>query len=588
MSNKSIRFCLGIVSLLALSACGGKPTSSLSSTSVSLDSSVSSSTPSHTFAVQTASFFAATPIGNDYKSEEKGKVEYGYYEDEPQIVYMELGEALEIVHRGEIELSVSGAITTYECPTGVIYHVDSSEDTIVVEKFDMGGLFALEYGACLGLIDSEKAARIVDDSKSVYHPCESDLLLDLGAYDLDIVDNNGTPYIPFSVVNNLTFVESWYAPVAFNGTAFYFIDFTNGAMSYRYQNNSYTREYYDGAFSKQYRSPAFIDHNYHAFLFSIDHFYGFRDERFVPFENYLRMNYPALLEDLRSNNYLKYEQAVEMILNVVIGDGHTNAGDATSAFGGGQYETTGLVSERSAKLKSDRAACQNARQNAGAQPNVVRYNGNTAILSFDSFRHAESDLTPESVKTLKVNNKDTYALLLTAMWEIEERGDIENVIFDITCNGGGDTNALIPMLGLMNREFKMSQFDALSNSYTNLDYVIDTNLDGVFDGKDGYQGQYNFFILTSNYSFSCANMFPYVAKTNGIAKIIGAQSGGGACAVRYAVTPDGRPYRISGLSRTGELANPAVHDDAGVPVDHQIDLEHFYDDSYLNQFVNSI
>ena len=85
-------------------------------------------------------------------------------------------------------------------------------------------------------------------------------------------------------------------------------------------------------------------------------------------------------------------------------------------------------------------------------------------------------------------------------------------------------------------------------------------------------------------------MFPYVAKANDIATVIGQQSGGGACIVSFTVTPDGMPYRISGLARTGDPLDPSKHDDLGVEVDEkcQIALEHFYDNAYLDEFVNGL
>jgi hypothetical protein len=130
----------------------------------------------------------------------------------------------------------------------------------------------------------------------------------------------------------------------------------------------------------------------------------------------------------------------------------------------------------------------------------------------------------------------------------------------------------------------------LTKANSELIYRIDTNLDGDFDEQDSFEGQYDFFVLTSPYSFSCGNMFPYVAKANDIATVIGQQSGGGACIVSFTVTPDGMPYRISGLARTGDLADPTKHDDLGVKVDAdcQVALNHFYDDAYLSEFVNNL
>ena len=95
--------------------------------------------------------------------------------------------------------------------------------------------------------------------------------------------------------------------------------------------------------------------------------------------------------------------------------------------------------------------------------------------------------------------------------------------------------------------------------------------------------------MTSNYSFSCANMFPFVAKENNAAKIIGERSGGGACCVYYSATPDGKTYRISSSAiRFAQKDNPVLHNDAGVTPDYEIDRNYFYNDTYLNNLVSSL
>ncbi len=64
-------------------------------------------------------------------------------------------------------------------------------------------------------------------------------------------------------------------------------------------------------------------------------------------------------------------------------------------------------------------------------------------------------------------------------------------------------------------------------------YDVDRNLDGKFDEKDkDVKINLNVGVLTSNYSFSCANMFPAMMKDYGVA-LIGQQSGGGSCCVLF-------------------------------------------------------
>ncbi len=514
-------------------------------------------------------------------------LEYGYYEDEPLIIYMDLKVGLDVIYEASIDPVTVDGVAVYTCPTGAVYHVDPNSDTMVIEQFERGQLFSSRYGAIMGLIDSEVADGIVDDDESVYH-CGGDVTLDLGEYGLDIIAYQGRAFLPFSIVTVITFMDAYYAPVGWNGEAFYFQDAGSNVLGCQYRESAYSRAYYSGPNSKAKREEYFTDFNYDALMFHLDHFYGFLDERFAPFNEYLSQNYPELVDDLHSSDDLTYERAIEYLYEVIIGDGHTNARSATSTFGTGFYETTGESSERMVNMNQVFYDCYRRRMNADLPQNEVRFQGNTAILSFDGFSHAGVILTEENIPQYAKDNGDTFALFLLAMKQIQARGDIENVILDITLNGGGDTNAMIPMLGVFDRAFSVTQYNPLSKSYAELNYKIDTNFDGVYDENDGFQGQYNFYILTSNYSFSCGSYFPTIAKQNGIATIIGEQSAGGACAVQFGTTPDGRPFRLSSISRQGAPEDPAAHGDEGCPVDYELDRDHFYDDAYLNNYVNSL
>ena len=55
------------------------------------------------------------------------------------------------------------------------------------------------------------------------------------------------------------------------------------------------------------------------------------------------------------------------------------------------------------------------------------------------------------------------------------------------------------------------------------------------------------------------NLFTHVCQENGLAKVIGMTSGGGACVVYYSATPDGKCFRISGNMREGKADNYVSH-----------------------------
>ena len=74
---------------------------------------------------------------------------------------------------------------------------------------------------------------------------------------------------------------------------------------------------------------------------------------------------------------------------------------------------------------------------------------------------------------------------------------------------------------------------------------VDTNLDGNFNDGDGYI-DYNWGVLTSNYTYSAANMLASIIKNQNICKLYGEKSGGGMCAVTPIVLGDASTVYISG------------------------------------------
>ena len=130
--------------------------------------------------------------------------------------------------------------------------------------------------------------------------------------------------------------------------------------------------------------------------------------------------------------------------------------------------------------------------------------------------------------------------------------------------------------------------NTVTGEISDVHYKIDLDQNGT-KGQSGdtYKGQYNFYVLTSNFSFSCANAFPTFAKKGGMAKIIGQQSGGGACCVGGFVTASGTNIQSSSCWQFGTYSGGTWTDnDGGVPVDYTLPVSSFYNDNTLDTFVN--
>ena len=541
------------------------------------------------FVEETAPFYTDTGnLRGEIVKKQIATFEYGYWDTAPLVIYMTFDTALNYLFDDEVEVSWENDVVTYECPDDLKFVVDINEDTILAHNYDEMNLFSKKYDSKFGLIDEETTTNYVKDNNSSYSDAE-DVLFNLKDYSMTIYKVNDKAYVPYNVVNTLTFNYALWSSVNFNGEGFYFLDLLTNAVGLSNTNTQYSRDYYYGPYSttSARRRPYFVEHNYNSFMFQLDHFYGFRDEKMVPFNDYLSANYPEVVEQLKSDNETDYCRGVEKVMEQVIGDGHTNAGNATSAFSRGTYAMGNYSSQRTNQLSRDYYNCYNLRNRTlGVSATGLRFNGNTAILAFDGFYHQGVQFTTSNISNH--TKYDGFALFYDAFKQIGKKSNIQNVIFDITCNGGGDTNALIPMLGFLSETVDMTMYSPLTKLTAKLSYKVDTNLDGEYDEKDNYQDKYNFYVLTSNYSFSCANLFPQICKEMGIATIIGQQSGGGACVVYYSATPDGKPYRISSNMRDGDPNHPSRHNDSGIPVDYTIDVQNFYNDEYLTNFVNNL
>ena len=191
--------------------------------------------------------------------------------------------------------------------------------------------------------------------------------------------------------------------------------------------------------------------------------------------------------------------------------------------------------------------------------NTVEIVGDTAVIYFESFAE---DLTRSNsfytmLPTREDQDRSTFALIYRAFEEIKKNGEVRNVVFDISNNGGGAAAALVSVLGFLSEdgEVNITYRDLLNRSDVSEYYHVDTNLDGIFDDNDGYGGQYSFYIMTSGSSYSCGNALPYFAQRDHLATVIGQKPGGGDCVVGYYMDAAGRVGAISGFLQLGTLTD---------------------------------
>jgi len=143
------------------------------------------------------------------------------------------------------------------------------------------------------------------------------------------------------------------------------------------------------------------------------------------------------------------------------------------------------------------------------------------------------------------------------MEEIRDAG-VDKVNIDVTCNSGG----------------------VVANVLTLLNYLTNENI-GLYSTTDGADASTlydvegdlainaGFYILTSGWTYSAANLFAAMAKDMGVAQIVGTPTGGGACSIQALVLPSGSLLVMSSKTNLTDSTFSTLEEgvEADIPLD---------------------
>ena len=168
---------------------------------------------------------------------------------------------------------------------------------------------------------------------------------------------------------------------------------------------------------------------------------------------------------------------------------------------------------------------------------------NTAYITFNDFVGARKDYYDEDYVIDETNyTYDTISLMSYSYHQIKNNKNIDNIVFDVSLNTGGEIAAMVYAVGL----FASSTNFYSMNSLNEATYHFSLHSDANFDGKmDDPILDKNIYVLSSGISFSCGNSFISLMKESAKATIVGQNSAGGASSIRYMLSPLGSQYRIS-------------------------------------------
>ncbi len=390
--------------------------------------------------------------------------------------------------------------------------------------------------------------------------------LDLSPYKIDILEHEGKTYFPVSSIGLL--VSATYNTAVYCNDEIYFVHCADIVMGNCYFQNS-------APYNTLKRSKDLAELTYNDLCFAVDKFYGRPaqaeiasmleeksfDEMLDEYNDDTRrakelllsesmtdyiigtaylgqvfsdgghtaINYPAVLailtpgtavydelnrlfdeEDFRDANAVKY---VMSSLN------SSHKATNMSEFRSGKYKDYDLV-----KSWDDKSASK------------LYVTGDTAVFAFDSFIN-------EAVYHFK--------------WSLDyakEKG-IKRFVIDLSCNSGGNAAVVMYIMAMITNQDKDSyttsyrNLQTLTGNITRIDHDMDLNLDGEINDLDKsvyYDFEYAF--ITSGISYSCGNLLPCLARDAGF-PILGERSGGGACSLLIAYTPETFFYTLSSYNK---------------------------------------
>ena len=528
---------------------------------------------------------------NIYRTSELSMpISVAHYENQPEILLIDITVAVndffnsllaDMAQSAPATIEETETTVTIERPNGSYCIIDFVEDTVYFSDFETftgkdfndnpHDLTAFPY------VDEEGNSIYIKRDSSFFTPGYA-LEINLANRNIPLDIYEGKKYIPLQTFNDL-FIGSFGANLVYNGKDLFFM----GGISL---SDDLKEIYYHE--ERTPRSEALAEFNFNELCLLLDLYYGLHDEHGFNegFAYYLEII--GLKEELLKLDAINSFNALGTLTMGYIGDLHSTVASVSPYLGSDRPEADEMNIQLSNDFKAfirTEQEYKTKRAEALGEVNFYQKVGNTAYITFDSFTLGDRS-GGYSEEALQIG--DTITMIIAAHAQISMDPEIENVVLDLSCNGGGTLDSAIYTVAWMLGSCELSIYNTITESRGTTNYSVDVNLDGVFDEKDSIADK-NLYCIVSPLSFSCGNLVPALLKASGKVTIIGKTSGGGACAVHNSVTADGTMFSISSPLRMSTVKNGSYYSiDTGIDPDLILTkLESFYDRVALTEYINN-
>ena len=518
------------------------------------------------------------------------------YEDLPEVPYMSVTDFYNRFYLAGTDLSEGMSFTrdggvytlTNFCGDKAVFDVNN--DTIVIDNVER--FIKTAHNHLITESDGyDPDNPFAKTSHSIEPETATPKAIALANYDIDLRGDDTGVYAPLPTLSDI-----------FASGEGYYISYVGGKIYVRDVQGTYL-EYSAMEDDPDYlpaveadRSEALARYIYNELCLNIDLWYGKPGQEAIhedlmkgSFDDVLSRKYPEIKEMLLSTDFLTfYEGLYKVYYGLLFDGGHTGIGAmpvildnmdlsrkvageiVEKEYGKSYYEYRTGKKERKAQCLEAREALYNG--------DYYAEQGDTAIIRFDHFivdndgwKAFYAGTGERPLVTKDDEDEDTFETIgavLSGLERAAQNPEIKNVIIDVSCNGGGDDTALLAIEWLLTGVGYVRDKDSLNSQFNTKYQLFDMNFDGVFDDSDvsPYTG-YNIGVLTSKCSFSCGNNFPWFMHEHG-AMILGEQSSGGACAIRFSST-GGMDIQASSAADCGVNDEGGTIDN-GCPVDAEL------------------
>ncbi len=274
-------------------------------------------------------------------------------------------------------------------------------------------------------------------------------------------------------------------------------------------------------------------------------------------------------EGLLSSDFSQYVSAMSRLFAAYLFDGHTvYTGGVTlmsspaarenarfsNALGLGAVKD---ILQNPEMLKQTLFMLIDIQRNAVWGSETYRESGSTAIIRLDSFMPDEEAWADYYAGEGELP-EDSLGIVISGLRRAADNPGIKNVIFDLSCNGGGSPDVMMTILAMTTGQNQLFGKQKITGQEMTFTFEADTNLDGVYDEKDKeIPYDFNYGVLVTRHAFSCGNLFPFVIQDAG-AVLIGEPSSGGSCCIQVGTDAEGISYVMS--SAQWQLVDPQGRD----------------------------